>query len=93
LKSSGSWVNDYILICYLEGNIPENSVPAAVMVEFPNYTGPSFVKDNPKLVPILHAKSGSTKSFPADFALESATNKAPGLRDSKALVPGLMTIY
>jgi hypothetical protein len=28
-----------------------------------------------------HAKSGSTKSFTADFALESATNKAPGLRD------------
>lgn len=40
-------------IIYLEGKYPENSLPAVVMVESPNYTGPSFVKDNPKLVPIL----------------------------------------
>lgn len=46
-------IGKIIDIIYLEGNIPENSLPAAVMVEFPNYTGPSFVKDNPKLVPIL----------------------------------------
>jgi hypothetical protein len=46
-------IGNIIDIIYLEGNIPENSLPAAVMVEFPNYTGPSFVKDNPKLVPIL----------------------------------------
>ena len=46
-------IGKIIDIIYLEGNIPENSLPAAVMVGFPNYTGPSFVKDNPKLVPIL----------------------------------------
>jgi hypothetical protein len=41
----------------------------------------------------MPSKIWNNKSFPADFALESVTNKAPGLRDSKTLVPGLMTIY
>jgi hypothetical protein len=39
-------IGNIIDIIYLEGNIPENSLPAAVMVEFPNYKGPSFVKDD-----------------------------------------------
>ena len=46
-------IGKIIDIIYLEGKNPENSLPDAVMVEFPNYTSPSFVKDNPKLVPIL----------------------------------------
>ena len=39
------------------------------------------------------AKSGRSLSLPAVFALDNATYSAPGFRDSKALVPGLMMMY
>lgn len=39
------------------------------------------------------AKSESLLFFPVDLARERATQRAPGLLDSNALVPELITIY
>ena len=46
-------IGNIVDIIYLNGNKPENSLPDAVMVEFHSYTGPPFVDENPKLVPLL----------------------------------------
>ena len=41
----------------------------------------------------LNAKSGSLPSPPAYFALDNATNRAPGFLASKSCVPGWITTY
>jgi hypothetical protein len=40
-------------IIYKTGCNPINSLTEVVMVEFPNYNGPSFTEENPKIVPIV----------------------------------------
>lgn len=40
-------------IIYKTGCNPINSLPEVVIVEFPNYSGPSFTEENPKIVPIV----------------------------------------
>ena len=40
-------------IIYQNGHTPSDDFPDAVMVEFPCYTGPAFIPDNPKVVPIV----------------------------------------
>ena len=40
-------------IIYNTGDSPKTSLPNVVIVEFPNYTGPSFINNYSKLVPIV----------------------------------------
>ena len=40
-------------IIYLDGRNPKQSLPDVVMVSFIKYTGPPFLADNPKVVPIV----------------------------------------
>jgi hypothetical protein len=40
-------------IVYLNGKTPKDGLPDVVMVHFQSYTGPPFMKENPKLVPIV----------------------------------------
>lgn len=42
-------VGNIVDIIYLNNNQPENSLPDDVMVEFHNYTSPTFIPENPKL--------------------------------------------
>ncbi len=49
-------VGKVIDIIYRGGTRTENSLPDAVMVEFPNYSGPAFIFENPKVVPIFPAE-------------------------------------
>jgi len=46
-------IGNIVDIIYLNGKRPEDSLPDVVMVEFQNYTGPAFIKQNPKLVPLF----------------------------------------
>ena len=50
LNGATGTVVDFI---YLIGKRPENSLPDVVMVEFDSYTGPAFVQENKKIVPIF----------------------------------------
>ncbi|KAL4227766.1 hypothetical protein ACF0H5_013202 [Mactra antiquata] len=40
-------------IIYLEGRKPSNSLPDVVMVDFPLYKGPAFVRETPTVLPIV----------------------------------------
>ena len=40
-------------IIYTDGNSPKDSFPTVCMIEFPRYTGPSFLHSHPKVVPIV----------------------------------------
>ena len=40
-------------IIYLEGRSPQESLPDVVMVSFNKYSGPAFLEDDPKVVPIV----------------------------------------
>ncbi|XP_021373892.1 ATP-dependent DNA helicase PIF1-like [Mizuhopecten yessoensis] len=40
-------------IVYLDGKQPSDSLPDVVMVEFPSYTGPPFLKENNKVIPVV----------------------------------------
>ena len=46
-------IGTVIDIIYGNGNSPKDSLPTVCMVEFPKYTGPSFLSCKPKLVPIV----------------------------------------
>ena len=46
-------VGTVVDIIYKTGCNPINSLPEVVMVEFPNYSGPSLTEENPKIVPIV----------------------------------------
>ena len=48
-------VNDII---YGNGNGPKDSLPTVCMVEFPKYTGPTFLSCKLKLVPIVPVQRG-----------------------------------
>ena len=39
-------------IVYKDGYRPSDRFPEAVMVHFPGYTGPLFIEENPKVVPV-----------------------------------------
>ncbi|KAH3691874.1 hypothetical protein DPMN_191052 [Dreissena polymorpha] len=43
-------------IIYCNGNKPPLCQPDVVMVHFPRYTGPPFMKDNPCIVPLVPAE-------------------------------------
>ena len=43
-------------IIYRDGRKPSDGLPDVVMVEFPSYTGPPFIPENPKVVPIVPVK-------------------------------------
>ena len=45
--------NGSIDIDIIYGNSPKDSIPTVCMVEFPKYTGPSFLSCKRKLVPIV----------------------------------------
>ena len=40
-------------IIYPDGKGPHDGLPSLIMVEFPNYKGPAFMAQNPKLIPIV----------------------------------------
>lgn len=40
-------------LIYKNENRPENSLLDVVMVQFDNYSGPPFIEENPKIVPIV----------------------------------------
>ena len=46
-------IGKVIDIIYLDGRNPKDSLPDVVMVEFYRYTGPAFVTENSKIVPIV----------------------------------------
>ncbi|CAG2185619.1 PIF1 [Mytilus edulis] len=46
-------IGNIVDIIYLNDKRPDDSLPDAVMVEFHSYTGPAFIEQNPKLVPIV----------------------------------------
>ncbi|CAC5388042.1 unnamed protein product [Mytilus coruscus] len=46
-------IGNFVDIIYLNEKRPDDSLPDAIMVEFHSYTGPAFIEQNPKLVPIV----------------------------------------
>ena len=40
-------------IIYLKGKMPSDGLPDVVLVKFPGYTGPPFLCDHPKLIPLV----------------------------------------
>ena len=46
-------IGNIVDIIYLNDKRPDDSLPDAKMVEFHSYTGPAFIEQNPKLVPIV----------------------------------------
>ena len=80
-------------IVYDEGDCPPK-LPKFVLVEFPQYTGPSFLETEPKLVPIspvtrnwFHGnKSHQRKMLPLTPAYSITIHKSQGQTLSKIIV-------
>jgi len=80
-------VGNIVDIIYLNNNQPENSLPDAVMVEFHNYTGPTFIPENPKIVPILpverkidcYCHGCRRKQIPLQLGWASTIHKCQGM--------------
>lgn len=78
-----------MLMLFLWQSTKDLPVPSGCSWGIYTMTYPVFITRNEG----CKAKSESLLFFPVDLARERATKRAPGLLDSNALVPGLITIY